>query len=250
MVEVKDVIKRSNQGETLDIIYDAEKGRLTFKFSGLGPERKFSITTLDIEGEDISIPTLSPTAKIRLKSSILEEAVKDMEVVSNHMRFHADADILKVTTASDTREVDVEIKKEDESVSDFDVSEEAKAGFTLGYLKDMTKAVRLADDVTILPKKGHPISGKETYLELNSQRQESDTKSQLKWKPYFVDISASADLGYTLGRYESTVTDAVGNKQVTYGYYVTIWKKQPDGSWKFVFDTGNESPSPEEKEAN
>ncbi|UCC38165.1 MAG: DUF4440 domain-containing protein [Candidatus Aminicenantes bacterium] len=108
----------------------------------------------------------------------------------------------------------------------------------------------MADDVTILPKKGHPISGKETYLELNSQRQESNTKSQLKWEPYFVDISACADLGYTLGRYESTVTDSAGNKQVTYGYYVTIWKKQKDRSWKFVFDAGNESPSPEEKEAN
>ena len=108
----------------------------------------------------------------------------------------------------------------------------------------------MADDVTILPKKGHPISGKETYRELNSQMEETGTPSQLKWEPYFADISTSTDLGYTLGRYELTATDSTGNRQVTYGYYVTIWKKQRDGSWKFVFDAGNESPPPEEKETN
>ena len=32
---------------------------------------------------------------------------------------------------------------------------------------------------------------------------------------------------------------------VRHGKYVTIWKKQADGSWKFVVDIGNPSSPPE-----
>ncbi len=38
---------------------------------------------------------------------------------------------------------------------------------------------------------------------------------------------------------------AAPNAEVNYGKYVTIWKKQADGTWKFVVDVGNKSPAPE-----
>ncbi len=104
----------------------------------------------------------------------------------------------------------------------------------------------MADDVTIFPKFGHPIKGKETYRDLSSPGEKTEQTSRLEWEPYFADISDSGDLGYTLGRYKLTITDSSEDEQKKYGYYVTIWKKQPNGGWKFVFDTGNESPPPEE----
>jgi ketosteroid isomerase-like protein len=105
----------------------------------------------------------------------------------------------------------------------------------------------MADDAVIFPQKGHPIEGKETYVQLYNQNQEEQQESQLEWEPYFADIAASGDLGYTLGKYILTTEDPVGEKQVKYGYYVTIWKKQADGNWKFVFDAGNESSNPNKK---
>ncbi len=99
----------------------------------------------------------------------------------------------------------------------------------------------------VLPQKGHPIIGKEAFGKQISSRTETGSKSTLKWEPDSVEISQSGDLGYTFGRYESTVVDEQGVKTKTYGHYITIWKKQSDGSWKFVFDTGNENPSLEWK---
>src|SRR5258708_1790998 len=32
--------------------------------------------------------------------------------------------------------------------------------------------------------------------------------------------------------------------EITYGHFVTIWKKQPDGAWRVVLDTGTENPPP------
>jgi ketosteroid isomerase-like protein len=59
----------------------------------------------------------------------------------------------------------------------------------------------------------------------------------LKWEPEVAELSALADLGYTTGPYELTIT-ANGRKTTSRGYFVTMWKKQADDSWKVALDTG------------
>ncbi len=68
---------------------------------------------------------------------------------------------------------------------------------------------------------------------------EEREKFQLQWSPTKVDVSKSADIGYTFGTWTLTKTD--GSK--LFGVYYTVWKKQQDGSWKFIFDTGNTTPA-------
>lgn len=70
-------------------------------------------------------------------------------------------------------------------------------------------------------------------------------EASLVWEPYLADVAASGDLGYTLGSYVLTAVDSGGAEKSAEGNYVTIWKRQPDGEWKFVFDAGNEGPRPE-----
>jgi hypothetical protein len=37
----------------------------------------------------------------------------------------------------------------------------------------------------------------------------------------------------------------MGKDTVEYGNYVTIWKRFPDGRWKYVLDGGNDTPKQE-----
>ncbi len=61
-------------------------------------------------------------------------------------------------------------------------------------------------------------------------------KVSLEWAPDFVDVSASCDLGYTYGKYIYKTIDSTG-KQVSFkGIFHTVWKKQSNGSWRFVWD--------------
>ena len=103
----------------------------------------------------------------------------------------------------------------------------------------------MAEDATKFPKFGHPIKGREKYQE-TYKKELAGQNIRLEWEPYFADIAESGDLGYTLGRYKLALIDEEGGEQLSFGYYVTIWKMQEDGSWKFVFDAGNESPPPGE----
>ncbi|HEX8241683.1 MAG TPA: DUF4440 domain-containing protein [Allosphingosinicella sp.] len=55
----------------------------------------------------------------------------------------------------------------------------------------------------------------------------------LNWWPAYAGIAASGDLGFTTGPYEI----GAGEKR-RHGWYFTVWKRQADGSWRWVLDHG------------
>ena len=61
-------------------------------------------------------------------------------------------------------------------------------------------------------------------------------KATVTWSPDFVDASTSGDRGYTYGKYIWRSTDSTGTVIEANGIFHTVWKKQPDGSWKYVWD--------------
>jgi ketosteroid isomerase-like protein len=63
------------------------------------------------------------------------------------------------------------------------------------------------------------------------------TGAVLEWWPIAAEIASSGDLGCTVG-------EAKINSLHHYSKYLTIWKRQPDKTWKFVADGGNQRPSP------
>ena len=91
----------------------------------------------------------------------------------------------------------------------------------------------IADD-GVLMRNNELIQGKEVvsaFLEQNT-----DPNSTLTWTPTFIDVSRSGDMAYTYGDYQYTQVDSLGNTKEFNGVFHTVWKKQNDGSWKFVWD--------------
>ena len=56
------------------------------------------------------------------------------------------------------------------------------------------------------------------------------------WKPDFVDVSNDGTMAYTFGKYRWEITDQQGKSIEFHGVFHTVWKKQKDGSWKYVWD--------------
>jgi ketosteroid isomerase-like protein len=119
-----------------------------------------------------------------------------------------------------------EIIQTDKAMSD----EAAKNGFYKTLLS-------YADDSVVKPQEGMaPVIGKTALQKFWSSR--TDFK-ELTWAPFKAEASRSGDIGYTLGNWKLVTKDTT-----MYGNYYTIWKKQPDGKWKFVVDGGNNTPPP------
>lgn len=60
--------------------------------------------------------------------------------------------------------------------------------------------------------------------------------ASMTWEPDYVDVSNDGTLGWTYGHFESVITDSTGKEEKFSGLYHTVWKKQKDGSWKYVWD--------------
>ncbi|MGH7630691.1 MAG: YybH family protein [Gemmatimonadales bacterium] len=61
-----------------------------------------------------------------------------------------------------------------------------------------------------------------------------------------VDVAESGDLAYTRGTYETRLTGQDGQLVTERGKWVSIWRKQPDGTWRIVVDIYNtDTPPPD-----
>jgi len=93
-----------------------------------------------------------------------------------------------------------------------------------------------AADEAVLMRNNVLIIGKEAMKKSFGTQAPTSGNVSLYWEPDFVDVSASGDLGYTYGRYEYSMTDSIGNVQLDSGIFHTVWKRQSNGDWRFVWD--------------
>ena len=70
-----------------------------------------------------------------------------------------------------------------------------------------------------------------------------DSDFVMSWHPVTADVAASGDLGYTFGSWKMVMKLKEGKDTTMFGDYLTVWKKQEDGSWKYVVDGGNGTPA-------
>ena len=103
-----------------------------------------------------------------------------------------------------------------------------------------------SDDVRAFPSGGETLKGKPALSEWTS---DWSRERSISWEPEEAFASASGDLGYTWGYATFEREDETGAPVLSYGKYVTIWRRQTDGEWKWIADLGNSAPPPSERSA-
>ncbi|MHB8579352.1 MAG: YybH family protein [Ignavibacteriaceae bacterium] len=98
------------------------------------------------------------------------------------------------------------------------------------------------DSVILLRQQQFPIIGK-IELEKHYLNHEND-KTSLQWEPTKAEVSPDGKLGFTIGDWIYSSIDKTGHQIKQYGNYITIWKKQSNGQWKYIADGGNSTPKP------
>ncbi len=110
-----------------------------------------------------------------------------------------------------------------------DVLERGGAGFAAWF----------ADDGVALGNGAVPLIGR---VAIAKSANWSPQTYQLTWTPTDAMMGPSGDMGYTWGHFEGRSKDANGNPVLTSGRYITMWRRQADGSWKVVMDAGANEP--------
>ncbi|HEX5025190.1 MAG TPA: DUF4440 domain-containing protein [Agriterribacter sp.] len=150
---------------------------------------------------------------MRLSPIIMLAAIGLLVNSSCNLRFRKQSD--RIEALNQLQQTDVDFSNRSKEV-----------GMKKAFLEYIEK-----DGVLLRPGR-MPIIGSEAVEFISAV---NDSSFTLTWQPLDADISVASDLGYTYGTYNMRIKDSVYK-----GTYVTIWKKEKDGKWKFVLDTGNE----------
>lgn len=60
--------------------------------------------------------------------------------------------------------------------------------------------------------------------------------AKVSWSPDYIDVSEDGAMAYTYGKYIWTSKDKMGNDVEYRGVFHTVWKRQKDNTWKYVWD--------------
>ena len=74
----------------------------------------------------------------------------------------------------------------------------------------------------------------------------NDKNFDINFASHKIDVAASGDLAYARGHFSEKYTDPKTDQVMSYtGSYITVYKKQADGSWKAVEDFAAAEPGSE-----
>ncbi len=106
------------------------------------------------------------------------------------------------------------------------MAEEKGVAEAFGFFADSTAVMKGNEDSVIIGKAGiRDIFAGDRFK-----------TARVKWTADFIDAAASGELGYTYGKYRWEFKDSTGKITESKGIFHTVWKKQKDGNWRFVWD--------------
>lgn len=139
---------------------------------------------------------------------------------------------------------DLQFRKQDERIKALSRMQQTDVDFALMAEKEGYRKAFLAymeEDAVLLRDNHMPIIGADAVQFISSI---NDTVFTVSWEPMGGDVGESGDLGYTYGTY---LLKSATEKQE--GTYITIWRRQKDGSWKYVLDGGTQGLKPVEADS-
>ena len=91
-----------------------------------------------------------------------------------------------------------------------------------------------ADSAIIKRENDTLIQGRENIRKYYEKA--DDKKNKLNWTPDFIEVSECGTLAWTYGKYNMKIKGSDDTNKEYKGIFHTIWKKQKDNTWKFVWD--------------
>lgn len=147
--EMLKVMKRVESDESIELALDERTARLSVQLRGRYL-RTFSMPTLEAVREEVPTPKISLSAKAKITTGSLRNAMDDVSTVSDHVSLQMNQDQFAMRATGDLGSVSVEIPKGSEALLGLDTKEEVKATYSLTYLAEIVKAASATSDIATI----------------------------------------------------------------------------------------------------
>ena len=152
---LKQVLRRASQKDMLTLELDADN-RLKIELRG-ATNRTFNLPIIELEDKEQKVPDLKFPVSVRTSSSILNEAIADVDVVGESVAFIAEPKKFVLHAEGDLNQAKIEIKEDDTTKVSTSSDERIKAKYSIEYLKKMINGSKISEDVIIQFNKDYPL---------------------------------------------------------------------------------------------
>ncbi|MBI2147860.1 proliferating cell nuclear antigen (pcna) [Candidatus Woesearchaeota archaeon] len=151
---LKQILRRVKPDDSLQLEVEDNKLKVTL----LGKTRRtFSIPILDVEEKEQKVPDLNFGATIKTSSTILTEAIEDVDIVGESVSFAAHPDKLMISAEGDLSKAHIDIEKGDHTQINIHSDNSLRSKYSIEYLKKMIAGGKLADEVMISFNRDYPL---------------------------------------------------------------------------------------------
>ncbi len=152
---LKQILRRAKPSDTLTLQLDEAKNRLNINLRGEN-NRDFHLSLINLEDKEQKIPDLKFTTRIETLSSLFDEAVEDMDVVSDSVALVADSNKFIIQAEGNLSQAKVEALQSDDTLIKTG-SGVIKSRYSIEYLKKVIKGSKLSSNVVLQFDKDYPL---------------------------------------------------------------------------------------------
>lgn len=151
---LKAVLKRAKPTDAVLLAYDEDRNRLNIDLVG-DTKRSFTLSLLNIDENEVTIPKLSYAAKVDVLSSKLGDAIEDMMVIAESVAFIAEQNKFVIKCESNLSDAKVDLSSPDTNV---EVSEEKSLSkYSIEYLKKIAAGSKVSDRASVQFGNDYPL---------------------------------------------------------------------------------------------
>ena len=154
LANLKQVLRRASPKDMLTLEMEENRLKIELKSNTI---RTFNLPIIDLEEKDQKVPDLKFPVTIKTSSSILNEAVADVDVVGESVAFIAEPKKFTLQAEGDLNQATIDMKEDETTKISMNGDERVKAKYSIEYLKKMINGSKLSDDVLIQFSKDYPL---------------------------------------------------------------------------------------------
>ena len=154
LANLKQVLRRASPKDMLTLELEDNRLKIELRSNTI---RTFNLPIIDLEEKEQKVPDLKFPATIKTSSSILNEAVADVDVVGESVAFIVEPKKFILQAEGDLNQAKIEIKEDEITKISMDGDERVKAKYSIEYLKKMINGSKLSDEVSIQFNKDYPL---------------------------------------------------------------------------------------------
>jgi len=150
---LKHILRRAKSSDVLSLELNGNK--LKIEFSG-DSKRTFNLALLDLDDQGHKEPDLKFTGKVEMSSSILDEAIEDMGVVSDAVLIGLEKENISIQASGNMSNAKINMPASDDINIKLD-GEKISSKYSIEYLRKMMKGAKLTDSAHIYLGNDYPL---------------------------------------------------------------------------------------------